>query len=110
MSDRKPSPHSELVQHARNMGNVVNSLNNLQLNEESTHKGLAFATDLANKVFSAAENQEGKNKIGLINQGITHLQNVADSIGLLHPNSRHHQSALMVLGAAKEAAAKYLLQ
>jgi hypothetical protein len=110
MSQKIPSFHSELLQHAKNMNNVVNSLNNLQINEESTHKGLAFATDLAGKVFSAAANQEGKNRIGLVNQGITHLQNVADSIGLLHPNSRHHQSALMVLGAAKEAAAKYLLQ
>jgi hypothetical protein len=110
MSQKTPSFHNELLQHAKNMGNVVNSLNNVQLNEESTHKGLAFATDLAGKVFSAAANQEGKSRIGLVNQGITHLQNVADSIGLLHPNSRHHQSALMVMGAAKEAAAKYLLQ
>lgn len=110
MVDKKPSPHSELVQHARNMGNVVNSLNSVQLNEDETNGGLSVGVKMADKLFSAAQAQDGRARAGFTRMGLMHLENVATAIGVLHPNSRHHQSALMVVALAKEAAAKYLLQ
>jgi len=110
MSNRQSSPHSELLQHAKNMDNVVNSLKSLQLNDEPTHEGLHVGVNFASKLFAAAEKQDGRARAGFTRQGLMHLENVATAIGTLHPNSRHHQSALMVVSAAKEAAAKFLLQ
>lgn len=104
------SYHNELLRHADNMGNIVKNLNEVQLNEENTHQGLLVGTVFGKQMFNLAKTASPGARAAAINQGLLHLQNVADAVGLLHPNSRHHQSALLVMSSAKEAAAKYLQQ